>query len=475
MISIFYDFETSDKDYIGQILNFAFVVVDESWNELDRLVGNIKIKRTELPAPDAIAVNRIDVIHHQKIAEFSEFEAVKIINSFLNKYTNRVSNEQIPLIGYNSNGFDLQYLRTTFIRNGYSPYFKNIIYSDLLHTTKYCFCFNKDFGDRVWKNCFGVNNNQNKLNLKLSFLIKCFLNIEQTHDSLDDVLNSIKLAKFIKDNYSIDCRTLSCYMPTFVEHEIIEVYPNYDYCEFSLDSNYLNVGRGFTRKILLDQDNRYAIWVDVRKCIEKFLELGWDEKEFVTWCSSDNVKTIVQWYNKNNYNLFTANENNISDSFSLELLEQKKFLETFDLKKLLHHISLKEFFGDKDVDAEQNIYCIPFSDIDYLKDAIRYNNIDRLIKCGVSSSKKLYNRFLINECDNVDDNSELLQVFMAYCQNRYRGKMKLTHKNECYTYTDTIKNRLLRIKELSKEDKNKKLMKSLKQFYVDSDVIKVLS
>ena len=64
---IFYDFETSTKELLGQILSFAFIVCNEEFIEVDRFCGYVKVKRLELPSVGAILTNQlnIDDLNHQ--------------------------------------------------------------------------------------------------------------------------------------------------------------------------------------------------------------------------------------------------------------------------------------------------------------------------------------------------------------------------------------------------------------------------
>ena len=64
MSYIFYDLETTDLNYCGQILNYAFVEVDEDWKEVSEFCGKVKISRTQLPNPYAILANRVNVLTH---------------------------------------------------------------------------------------------------------------------------------------------------------------------------------------------------------------------------------------------------------------------------------------------------------------------------------------------------------------------------------------------------------------------------
>ena len=140
---VIFDLETSDLNCVGQILNFAFVEVDENFNLKSSLRDKIKICPMQLPMPEAILSNRIDVIEHQKEATETEFSAMCKIYNYIESLCEY---EPVRLIGYNSNSFDIHYLRTSLIRNGFNPYFGGqLTYGDLLHAVNRLAVSNDEF------------------------------------------------------------------------------------------------------------------------------------------------------------------------------------------------------------------------------------------------------------------------------------------------------------------------------------------
>jgi len=83
MYAVFYDLETSDKNPIGQILNYCFILVDSSLQIVDELSGLVKISRLQLPDSGAILANKIDVVDHQRLAADDERTAMGKIHAFL--------------------------------------------------------------------------------------------------------------------------------------------------------------------------------------------------------------------------------------------------------------------------------------------------------------------------------------------------------------------------------------------------------
>jgi hypothetical protein len=196
---IFFDLETSSLHRVGQILNYCFVVVDRSWNQIDKLSGEINLSRLELPDPAAISATSIDVIDLINRNPDNEFTALNKIHNFLKKH----ESTKTAIAGFNTEAFDVPYLRTSFIRNGLYPYLK-FSYTDLLILCQYFISKEDSLREKYRKFLIEkTDNNDAKLSLKLEY-IATFLGVleaPQSHDSADDVEVTIKLAKLINDEF----------------------------------------------------------------------------------------------------------------------------------------------------------------------------------------------------------------------------------------------------------------------------------
>lgn len=111
---LFYDTETSGLNRaFDQILEFAAIRTDLELNELERFTSRIRLRPDVIPSPQAILVNRI------RSERFStgrcEYEAVREIHAQVNR-------PGTTSIGYNSIGFDDEFLRFSFYRNLLTPY-----------------------------------------------------------------------------------------------------------------------------------------------------------------------------------------------------------------------------------------------------------------------------------------------------------------------------------------------------------------
>ena len=103
---LFYDFETSDKDFLGQILSYSFILVDENYAVQSELNGIIKPNRLELPTCGAILTNKLSI--NKLINDgISEFKAAQLVHEFMLTITNQYGT--IPLVGFNSANFDFKH------------------------------------------------------------------------------------------------------------------------------------------------------------------------------------------------------------------------------------------------------------------------------------------------------------------------------------------------------------------------------
>jgi len=106
---LFYDLETSglNKSF-DQVMQFAAIRTDENLNELERYNILVKLNPDVIPSPYAV------ITHHIGIDDIknglSEYEAIKKIHVLMNQ-PGTIS------LGYNTLGFDDEFLRFSFYRN----------------------------------------------------------------------------------------------------------------------------------------------------------------------------------------------------------------------------------------------------------------------------------------------------------------------------------------------------------------------
>jgi exodeoxyribonuclease-1 len=111
---LFYDLETTGLNKaFDQIMTFAGLRTDENLNVISRETVTVRLRPDVIPSPSAMITHRIP---RQKWFEgMCEFEAIGRIHKWLNA-PGTIS------VGYNSLGFDDEFLRFSFYRNLLPPY-----------------------------------------------------------------------------------------------------------------------------------------------------------------------------------------------------------------------------------------------------------------------------------------------------------------------------------------------------------------
>ena len=435
MKSVFFDLETTDLNPVGQILNYAFVEIDDAWTLRSCLRGSIKLSRLQLPNPGAICANRVNVFEHNATADATEAEALSKIQKYL---ANIVEWEETRLIGYNSNKFDIPYLRTNMIRNGLNPYFCGTIkYGDVLYAVRKLANENPAFYEVLLKKEDGSPS------FKLESVAKSFglLTEEQKHESLSDVMLTIKVAEHLSKNFGVDIRTYSSYeVDNKKDFDVIQVYP------FKDETGTL-VSKDDCYMCLLEDGKNQALWINIKK-----FEAGLG-------------KAAVSWYNKNTSRL------NIKDHIKDETLAMRAQAA----REGLSHITLENFFPPKNCDVEQFIFMMPISDIGALYEAIWMKDLTSLKRTRSKYASQLYLRHVSNDLP-IEAAEQQIKDYALY---RYGGRLKLSKENFDSKYEDGVYNEnfhptynelVAQMDELSKNASNRDLMGALKQYYESSDI-----
>ena len=187
---LFYDIETTGLNKaFDQVLQFAAIRTDRQLNEIDRHSVTVKLRPDVIPSPAALLTNRIPV------TEFSdglcEYEAAEQIHRLMNQ-PGTIS------LGYNTMGFDDEFMRFSFHRNLLPPYthqYKNgCSRMDLYPITILYRLYKKDV--LIWPEIDG------KLSLKLEHLGSANRLVSgQSHEAAVDVAATVELARrfFKKD------------------------------------------------------------------------------------------------------------------------------------------------------------------------------------------------------------------------------------------------------------------------------------
>lgn len=111
---LFYDLETTglNKSF-DQIIQFAAIRTDLNLRELERHSIIVQLRSDVIPAPGAMITHRISV--SDTLDGMCEYEAISRIHQLMNT-PGTVS------LGYNTLGFDDEFLRFSFYRNMLTPY-----------------------------------------------------------------------------------------------------------------------------------------------------------------------------------------------------------------------------------------------------------------------------------------------------------------------------------------------------------------
>lgn len=186
---LFYDIETTGLNKcFDQILQFAAIRTDLNLNEIEAHEFQIRLNPDVIPSPEALITHRIPFNHlHQGE---KEIEALFKIHALLNK-PGTIS------VGYNTLGFDDEFLRFSFYRNLLAPYTHQFANHcgrmDIYPITLLYYLFKPD--SLRWP----VINE--KISLKLADLAMENKLLEgQAHNALVDVRATVGLAKKLQEN-----------------------------------------------------------------------------------------------------------------------------------------------------------------------------------------------------------------------------------------------------------------------------------
>jgi exodeoxyribonuclease I len=111
---LFYDIETTglNKSF-DQVLQFAAIRTDLNLQELARYEFKLKLNPDVIPSPQAMLTHRIGIAESR--TGIAEYDAIQQIHQIMNE-PGTIS------IGYNTLGFDDEFLRFAFFRNLLPPY-----------------------------------------------------------------------------------------------------------------------------------------------------------------------------------------------------------------------------------------------------------------------------------------------------------------------------------------------------------------
>ena len=186
---VFYDLETTGRNATwDQIIQVGAILLDKNFKELERLEERCGLRPGLVPEPSALIVNNTSISKLSNV-NLSHYQLIKKIQNTFKRWSPAI------FIGYNTIGFDEEFLRKTFFKSLLEPYttqFNGNKRADVLGITRtskfyYPDCLN-----------VGMNEKGNQV-FKLDTLTKLNDINHNAHDAMGDVEATIKIAQLIKN------------------------------------------------------------------------------------------------------------------------------------------------------------------------------------------------------------------------------------------------------------------------------------
>jgi hypothetical protein len=454
MHAVFYDLETSDKNAVGQIINYCFICVDEALQPIDEISGLVKLSRLQIPDAGAILANRTDVQRHQQEAKDYEPDAMHSIAGFIEQCIVRAQGA-ITLIGYNSARFDLGYLRTSLIRNGINPYFnQQLVPRDLLHSIHKAYLTSPRFRELV----LTQRGSEKKLSLSLQTVGHALGLLEgvQAHESREDVVLTLKVAEWLRRECDLDPITFDGYEGLAL-HSTARSGTVYfqEQPEYALESGQ-TVSK--TPVTLLDANNKAGLWIDLERYAQK------------------QSPECIMWRSAGKHPFFVARQ--AADDPELRRLARAAVTQ-------FKGISLRNFFKPSSCDVEMDIYRLDFDNLDIYGRAVQTNDKKLLEKCTLPDAKILWaRRMLANPRASIGD-PKTAETLRQYALYRYGGKMQLartvtergeeSEANFHATLSEMVQ-RLMQSREaaaVTRNTEDQQLLDSLERYIRSSEIVRV--
>ncbi|SLM32953.1 SbcB [Desulfamplus magnetovallimortis] len=185
---LFYDVETSGLSaYFDQILTFAAIRTDMELKEIERYSIKIRMRSDIVPSPGAFITHRLTP--EELESGICEYDAALQIHEIMNT-SGTVS------LGYNTLGFDDEFLRFAFYRNLLEPYTHQYANGcsrmDILPITTLYRIFKPDI--MKWPEI----NGKPTLKLELISNLNQLVQSGRAHDAMTDVEATLALARILK-------------------------------------------------------------------------------------------------------------------------------------------------------------------------------------------------------------------------------------------------------------------------------------
>jgi hypothetical protein len=439
--AIFYDLETSDKSPIGQILNYSFIAVDADLNTVAECSGDVRLSRLQLPSPEAILKNRVNVSLLQQNTTTTEREAMARIAEFIGAQIKEAEKtrsgsakegkQKLVFIGYNSSKFDLPFLRTSWIRNGINPYFGgNLLYRDVLLGVRKLSLSHPDFprskapGSKPAMDAAGELPARLSLSLETVSHALGLLEGAQSHHSRDDVVLTIELARVLQKRFGLDVLSYEPFEATAwlrnpsAGRILWGHSPNYDLSRSQLFER--------TPLALLEANYRYSLFVN----LERF--------------AKGEGRRSIQWFNQAGGALYFGGSASEEESIELESGEVPSLGDlATKAREEFKGITLTNFFQTSTCDIEQDIYRLDMPRIGALEKALWGGDTKPLSELKDRDAKIVYLRALLAEyhwqggkipvppeSSASAQDAKMASSLKQYALHRYGGKLQMVKSLE---------------------------------------------
>ncbi len=184
---VFYDLETTGRNPSwDQIIQVGAILVDNNFIEIDRFEERCRLKNGVVPEPGALIVNKTSP-EMLKNVNFSHYELITRLQETFKKWSPAI------FIGFNTIGFDEEFLRKTFFKSLLEPYttqFNGNKRADVLGITRSAKFY--------YPNSIEVGRNEKGNQVfKLEVLTKLNDIHHNAHDAMGDVIATLEISKRI--------------------------------------------------------------------------------------------------------------------------------------------------------------------------------------------------------------------------------------------------------------------------------------
>jgi exodeoxyribonuclease I len=239
MTYLFYDIETTGLNpAFDQVLQFAAIRTDADLNEIERYEYRVKLREDVVPAPMAVLTHGITPDQMQQGE--SEYDVIQKIHDLMNT-PGTIS------LGYNTLGFDDEFLRFSFYRNLLTPYTHQFANRcgrmDIFPVTTLFYLFGKTDLDWPQKN--------GHVSLKLENICKQNKLAEgPAHDAMVDVIATLELAKRLKKQTAMWDYATAYFNKAEDAKRFEALTPSFDFTDDFRDAVYVNSKLGYKNHCL---------------------------------------------------------------------------------------------------------------------------------------------------------------------------------------------------------------------------------